>query len=47
MSGYTEDVIVRHGVDWQEASFLQKPVAPAKLAARIRAVRDEGRAAPP
>lgn len=38
MSGYTGDVVMRHGVDGEEAAFIQKPFTPDQLAARVRAV---------
>jgi PAS domain S-box-containing protein len=37
-SGYTEDVIVHHGVLDGEVSFLGKPYSPSTLAAKIREV---------
>ena len=40
MSGYTDDEVVRHGVERDEAHFLQKPFAPAALAAKVREVLD-------
>ena len=38
MSGYTDDVIVRHGVSEGASHFLQKPYSPEELAAKVRAV---------
>jgi len=39
-SGYTEDVIVHHGVLDDEVSFLAKPYSPSALAKKIREVLD-------
>ena len=35
MSGYTDDVVVRHGVMEREVPFLQKPFTPERLANKI------------
>lgn len=40
MSGYTEDVIVHHGVLEQECAFLQKPFTIQTLTDKVRAVLD-------
>ncbi len=40
MSGYTDDTIVRHGVIEARLAFLQKPITPAVLTARVREVLD-------
>jgi nitrogen-specific signal transduction histidine kinase/CheY-like chemotaxis protein len=40
MSGYTEDVIVHHGVLDEEVPFIQKPFTVDKLTAAVRAVLD-------
>jgi DNA-binding response OmpR family regulator len=40
MSGYTDDAVVRHGVLSSELEFVQKPLIPATLLARVRAVLD-------
>jgi signal transduction histidine kinase/CheY-like chemotaxis protein len=40
MSGYTDDAVVRHGVQSSELGFIQKPVSPATLLAKLRAVLD-------
>jgi two-component system, cell cycle sensor histidine kinase and response regulator CckA len=40
MSGYTDDSIVRHGVLASDVSYLQKPLTPAALAAKVRQVLD-------
>jgi CheY-like chemotaxis protein len=38
MSGYSDDVIVHHGVLRQGAEFIQKPFRPEELARKVRAV---------
>jgi DNA-binding NtrC family response regulator len=40
MSGYTDDVIVQHGVQHSAINFLQKPFAPNILLAKVREVLD-------
>jgi len=40
MSGYTDDAVVRHGVLEEGTPFLQKPLTPKSLAARVREVLD-------
>jgi len=40
MSGYTDDAVVRHGVLEAGTPFLQKPLTPKSLAARVRDVLD-------
>ena len=41
MSGYTSDIMVRHGVETAEIEFLPKPFSPSKLAAKVREVFDK------
>jgi len=41
MSGYTDDVIARHGVLEPGIAFLQKPFTPLSLAQKVRQVLDE------
>ena len=36
MSGYTADIIARHGVLAAGVSFIQKPFSPEDLAAKTR-----------
>jgi signal transduction histidine kinase len=40
VSGYTDNVIIHHGVLDTEAAFLQKPLTPESLAHKVRAVLD-------
>jgi two-component system, cell cycle sensor histidine kinase and response regulator CckA len=40
MSGYTADVIARHGILEEGRLFLEKPFTPTALAARVREVLD-------
>jgi hypothetical protein len=40
MSGYTDDSIVRHGVLEAHIAYLQKPITPDTLTARVREVLD-------
>lgn len=40
MSGFGNDVIARHGVFDPSVEFLQKPMTPAVLVAKVRAVLD-------
>jgi len=36
MSGYTDDAIVRHGVEYEGTAFIQKPFTPAALTQKLR-----------
>jgi DNA-binding response OmpR family regulator len=40
-SGYTEDVIVHHGVLMPGIAFLSKPYSPDVLASRVREILDQ------
>ena len=43
MSGYTDDAVLRHGVESSTDAFLQKPFSPVALARRVREVLDASR----
>jgi len=38
MSGYTDDAVIRHGVNHAHTAFLQKPFTPASLTREVRRV---------
>ena len=38
MSGHTDDRVLRHGVDVSTAAYIQKPITPERLAAKVRQV---------
>ncbi len=40
LSGYTDDIIVRHGILEEESNFLQKPFSLAAFALKVREVLD-------
>jgi CheY-like chemotaxis protein len=42
LSGYTDDAVVRHGIQEKQAAFLQKPFTPASFAQSVRGVLDRG-----
>jgi PAS domain S-box-containing protein len=41
VSGYTDDAVVRHGIESDRVHFVPKPYAPAALVARVREVLGE------
>ena len=41
VSGYTDDAVVRHGVQHERVNFLQKPFSPTALAQKVREVLDD------
>ena len=40
MSGYTDDAVLRHGVQEERMPFLQKPFIPDALVLKVREVLD-------
>jgi len=40
MSGYTDDAVLRYGIDHLHAAFLQKPFGLATLARKVRETLD-------
>ena len=40
ISGYTEDAVMRHGIQEEQVNFLQKPFSPLVLARKVRQVLD-------
>ncbi len=40
MSGYTEEIVIRHGVAQDGVAFIQKPLIPNKLVLKLREVLD-------
>jgi CheY-like chemotaxis protein len=46
MSGYGDDAVVRHGLFYSAAAFIQKPITPEALARKVRQALDTAPAAP-
>ena len=46
MSGYTDDLMVRYGIEHEGMEFIQKPFTPLKLRQRVLEVLEKGVAAP-
>lgn len=46
MSGYTDDVVIQHGVQEASVAFIQKPFSPISLLRKVRDVLDNVRGAP-
>jgi two-component system cell cycle sensor histidine kinase/response regulator CckA len=44
MSGHTDDVILRHGIEHEKVAFLQKPFTPERLLAHVQAALSGARA---
>lgn len=40
MSGYTEDAVLRHGIQVEAVAFLHKPFTPVTLVDKVRALLD-------
>jgi CheY-like chemotaxis protein len=40
MSGYTDDAVIRHGVLERDVAFIQKPIMPDALVAKVRETLD-------
>ena len=47
MSGYTDDVVLQHGLQSSAVTFLQKPITPASLIKKVRQVLRRGPAPDP
>jgi PAS domain S-box-containing protein len=46
MSGYTDNAVILHGVQRSEAAFVQKPITPNALLAKVREILDASAAVP-
>jgi len=40
MSGHTDDAILRHGIETSAVAFIEKPIEPAVLLAKLRELLD-------
>lgn len=40
VSGYTDDAVLRHGIEAGKVEFVRKPVSPAELALKVRHILD-------
>ena len=40
MSGHSEETVIQHGIEQQDAAFLRKPILPGRLVAKLREVLD-------
>ncbi len=47
MSGYTDEIVSRHGIPEQDFAFIQKPITYHTLTTRVRTVLDAGTGRPP
>lgn len=46
-SGFTDDTVIRHGIQHDQVPFIEKPYSPNALAKKVRQVLDERRVAKP
>ena len=43
-SGFTDDTVIRHGIQHDQVPFIEKPYSPNALARKVRQVLDQHRA---